>query len=114
MSEDNRLSISGNIIEILDVESGESKAGKEWRKQSFVVETSGDYAKTVCFSLFGDDKIEMLGKYVVGRHVEVLFNVSSREFNGKYYHNLDCWQIQSNDVSTNEVGADKEEDQVPF
>ncbi|NQY66825.1 MAG: DUF3127 domain-containing protein, partial [Flavobacteriales bacterium] len=30
------LTISGKITQILEVESGTSKAGKEWKKQNFV------------------------------------------------------------------------------
>jgi hypothetical protein len=37
----------------------------------------------------------MLRKYCEGQEVEVAFNVSSREFNGKYYHNLDAWKINT-------------------
>ena len=87
------LTITGKITRILDVESGTSKAGKEWKKQGFVVDTGEQYNPMVCFSLFGDEKIEMLQKVAVGQEVEVGFNVSSREFNGKFYHNIDAWKI---------------------
>lgn len=108
------LKISGEITQILDIESGESKSGKAWRKQTFVINTGADFNPDIAFSLFGDDKITMLEKYPVGKHVEVLFNASSREFNGKFYHNLDCWKIQSNNVSTNEVGASDDDGGIPF
>ena len=54
------LSIKGKINQILSVESGTSKAGKEWKKQSFVVDTGAQYNPLVCFSLFGEEKISML------------------------------------------------------
>jgi hypothetical protein len=85
--------IKGKITKVLEVESGTSKAGKEWRKQDFVVDTGDQYNPEVCFNLFGDEKIEMLSKFSEGQEVEISFNVSSREFNGKYYHNLDAWKI---------------------
>ena len=28
-----------------------------------------------------------------GTEIEVAFNLSSREYNGKYYHNIDAWKI---------------------
>ena len=43
--------------------------------------------------MFGDDKLAMLAGVTVGEDVEVHFNLSSREFNGKYYHNIDAWKI---------------------
>ena len=87
------LAVKGRITKVLSIETGTSKAGKEWKKQSFVVDTGAQYNPEVCFSLFGDEKVEMLRNYGEGQEVEVAFNVSSREFNGKYYHNLDAWKI---------------------
>lgn len=89
-----QLKVKGQITSKLEVESGTSKAGKEWTKQSFVVNTGAQYNPEVCFSVFGDEKVEMLNNFQEGQEVEVLFNVSSREFNGKYYHNLDAWKIE--------------------
>lgn len=89
------LSVEGKIKQILPVEGGTSKAGKEWKKQGFVVDTGAQYNPDVCFSLFGDDKIAMLGNYSAGQDVKVEFNVSSREYNGKWFHNLDAWKIDA-------------------
>ena len=87
------LQTSGRIIKILDIESGTSKAGKEWKKQSFVIHTGDEYNPEVCFSLFGEDKIEKLSTFSENQTVNVSFNLSSREYNGKYYHNIDAWRI---------------------
>ena len=32
--------------------------------------------------------------YNIGDQVEVSFNLSSREWNGKYFHNIDAWKIE--------------------
>lgn len=82
------LSIKGKLAQILAVESGTSKAGKEWKKQGFIIDTGDQYNPNVCFSLFGEDKIGMLSNFSVGQEIEVSFNLSSREFNGKWYHIL--------------------------
>jgi len=110
------LKIKGKITKILNVESGTSKAGKDWKKQNFVIDTGKEYNPEVCFSMFGDDKLEILSKYKEGADVEVHFNVSSREFNGKYYHNLDCWRIDAGDKAPNpELNkSDAEDDMLPF
>ena len=89
------LSVKGRINQILQVESGTSKAGKEWKKQSFVIDTGAQYNPLVCFSLFGEDKLALLGNVSAGQEVEVAFNISSREFNGKWYHNIDAWKIDA-------------------
>jgi hypothetical protein len=87
------LAVKGKITKVLEIESGTSKAGKEWKKQGFVIDTGAQYNPEICFSLFGEEKINMLRNFGEGQEVEVAFNISSREFNGKYYHNIDAWKI---------------------
>ena len=89
------LAITGKLVKALDVESGTSKAGKEWKKQSFLLDTGAQYNPEICFQLFGDDKIEILNHHNEGDQVEVSFNLSSKEFNGRYFHNIDAWRIES-------------------
>ena len=125
------LSVKGKISQILQVESGTSKAGKEWKKQSFVIDTGAQYNPLVCFSLFGEEKISLLANLTGGQEVEVAFNVSSREFNGKWYHNIDAWKIdavgsQSGgdmppppseepiSLNTADLSADDDDDDLPF
>ena len=109
------LKITGKITSILDVETGTSKAGKEWQKQSFVIDTEAKFNPEVCFSLFGD-KTDLLANVNKGDEVEVSFNVSSREFNGKYYHNLDAWRISKLSAEVSNVGAApvEEDSGLPF
>jgi len=90
--------VIGTLVSILETESGESKAGKSWTSRSFIIETDAEWNNTICFKLFGEEKSQMIEAFEVGATLEVAFNVSSREYNGKYYHNIDAWQI-------NEVGA---------
>jgi len=109
------LKIRGKLIEILEIESGTSKAGKEWQKLNFVIDNYSQFNPNVCFSLFGDDKIKILSSFEVGQEIDVSFNVSSREFNGKYYHNVDAWKIEAVDALENEpVPTATEEDNPPF
>lgn len=116
------LSTSGKIVNILNVESGTSKAGKEWKKQGFVIDNGDQYNPNVCFSLFGDDKIAMLNNFTVGQEVEVAFNLSSREYNGKWYHNIDAWKITAQGATAPAAGAPApaidnapaEDDDLPF
>lgn len=99
------LTITGRISSVLPEEKGTSKAGKEWRKQAFVVDTGDQYNPYVAFSLFGDDKIRMLADFKEGEQVEVSFNLSSREYGGKWYHNIDAWRIQHAGSSSQAAGV---------
>lgn len=86
------LSVKGKIEQILKPESGVSRAGKEWNKQDFVIETQEQYPRKVCFTLFGD-KTSLIDSIAVGEEVEVSFNIESREYNGKWFHNVNAWKI---------------------
>ncbi len=86
------LQVKGKIQQILQPESGVSRAGNEWKKQEFVIETEEQFPKKVCFTLF-NDKNALLEKVTEGDDVEVSFNLESREFNGKWYHNINAWKI---------------------
>jgi len=104
------MEINGKLIKKLDVESGISKAGKEWQKQSILVEQVGtEYNKEVVISFFGD-KIKSIRDLQEGSEVVVSINLSSREFNGKYYHNIDGWFCAVKGKET--VGAVNED--LPF
>ena len=85
------MQIIGKIIEKYERETGVSKSGKTWEKQSIMVEQSGtDYNKEVVISFFGD-KIKSIRDIEIGSEINVSINLSSREFNGKFYHNIDGW-----------------------
>ena len=87
------LKVKGTIKHILKAESGVSRAGNEWKKQEFVIETSDQFPKNVCFTLF-NDKFSLLEKVNQGDEVEVSFNVESREYNGKWFHNINAWKVE--------------------
>lgn len=113
------LKVSGTISKILKVETGQSKAGKEWKKQNFVLDTNAEYNNLICFQLFGDKKLEAFSRFKEGERVEVSFNVSSREYNDKYYHNLDAWKLEKLDSDTKsdqpkEIITPEEDDDLPF
>ena len=114
MSEE--LKINGKIVKILEAESGTSKAGKSWIKQNFVIDTGAKYNPEVCFEVFGQEKVENLQKYnKVGQDVEVSFNISSREYNGKYFHNLAAWKIWAGGKKEEpKAQVEEVEDDLPF
>ena len=107
---------SGKLEKFLPVESGTSKAGKEWKKQSFIVKTEDEYNNTYCFEVFGDEKVEQFVKFNrVGQNVDVDFNVKTNEWKGKYFTSLSAWKIFKAEVEeTAPEVAQNEEDDLPF
>ena len=106
------MDVKGKVIQLLPVQSGVSKAGKDWSKQEFVIETEEQFPKKICFTLFGD-KLSLLNGIAIGQEVEVFFNVESREFNGKWYHNINAWRINPVQETSNDAPGFTADDVPP-
>jgi len=76
------LEMKGKLVKVLDAQKGVSKAGKEWIKTSIVLDNGAKFNPEICFNLFGQEKVDMLLDFNVGDDIEVLFNLSSREYKG--------------------------------
>lgn len=85
------LELTGTIVQVLPYEGGTSKAGKEWRKGVFILETQDQYPRKVAISIFNDN----VDKYTlqVGSVVTAHLDIESREWNGKWYTEVRAWQI---------------------
>ena len=90
------MEISGKIIAVLPLASGQGKNGT-WRSQDYVLETTDQYPKKVCFNLF-NDKIDQF-PLAIDDQVNVSFDVESREYNGRWYTTVRAWKIEKGVVS---------------
>ena len=82
------LEIEGTLAQKLPVQSGSSARGP-WTKQEFILEfPDGNFTAKACFLAWGQEKVQDLGKYQVGDKVKVSFNLKSREYNGRWYNDL--------------------------
>lgn len=113
--------IKGTIKNILEVENGISKAGKEWSKLTFVIANNEGYEgaeQIFAFDIFGAEKVEDFLKYnKVGKEVEVSFNIRTNEYKGKYYTTLQSWKVFGSTGSESEQVAESIEDDgmgLPF
>lgn len=104
------------ITKVLDTQSGTSKAGKEWSKLTFVGETNEEYNNLYAFELFGQEKVENFNKFnKVGDIVNVEFNVSTREWEGRYFTGLSAWRIDKAQEGTQSPAQDDNgADDLPF
>lgn len=85
------IEITGKLIKKLAEQTGEGKFGK-WIKQEFVIETTDQYPKKVCFAAWGD-KTDALKQINDGETITVSFNPESREYNERWYTDLKAWKI---------------------
>lgn len=89
------LNISGIVLNILPLQTGTSKAGNQWQKQDFILETGGQYPRKVCICLFGDN-VEKF-PLQVGQSVTASVDIESREFNTRWYTDVRAWNVVYND-----------------
>ena len=92
------LELSGKVIAILPEQTGSGKNGV-WVRQDFIVETSEQYPKKICFSAWGD-KAAIVKNLNAGATVKVAFNAESREFNGRWYTDLRIWKLETSGTNT--------------
>ena len=87
------LELEGTLRQKMSVQSGTSARG-QWIKQEFILEyPDGNFTAQACFLAWGQDKVQELDKYQVGDRVKVSFNIKSREYNGRWYNDLQIWRI---------------------
>jgi len=94
------MELTAKLVQVLPLQKGTGKTGNEWRKQDVIVETSGQYPKKVCISIWGDKINEKVLQ--VGNMLNISFDVESREFNGRWYTDVKAWKV---DAAGN-VGSD--------
>jgi len=109
------MEITGTLLQVLPPQTGHGKNGT-WKKQEFIIETSGTYPKKVCLAIWGD-KID-IGKVATGTSLTVNFDAESREFNGRWYTDLKAFGLKtSGDLkSAPEPAIDQsnDTDDLPF
>ena len=86
------MEIIGKVVAVLELQSGTSKKGSEWKKRDFVIETLDEkFPKKVCFTLFGDraDACPSIDSVV-----NVAFDIDAHEYNGKWFNSVNAWKVE--------------------
>ena len=107
------LRVIGKVVKKLEVVKGISKAGKEWQKAGFVLEIPGEWPKNVAFDLFGE-KVKILYLIKENQEVEVFFNLESREWNEKYFTNVQAWKVNVLDNEPQQLNSPQPTNEMPF
>lgn len=85
----------GTISHIGEVTRGTGSTGKEWARMNILIDIAG-YQGSIYKIQFqvGTDKVEEVLKYKVGDKVEIASSIYAREWNGKWYNNIDLVSIK--------------------
>ena len=95
------MEIIGKLTKILPEETGTTKSGSEWKKQTAIFDTGDQYNPEIAISFSGEKIWKCLGRAEIGKNYTVSVNISSREYNGRYFHNINGWFMS--EKSTQEI-----------
>jgi single-strand DNA-binding protein len=91
------------------------------KREMVVIVEDGKYPQEINLE-FVQDKVELLGDLQPGQTVTVSFDIRGREYNGRYFNNLQGWKIttetddavQTSAPSFESPPADSYDDDIPF
>ena len=97
---------TGIISHMSEVTCGTSKNGYDWAKQTIVIDIPGYRGLITKLSLqASNEMVDELNNYNEGDKVEVGWSIYAREWNGKWYNNVDLVNIKSQDQQTEQRPA---------
>ena len=84
-----------------EVDTGISKNGNSWSRQTIVVSREGIIAPydKVALSVFGDKVVDS-ERCKVGDKVEITYSISAKEYNGRWYNDVSLYRIDLQEAST--------------
>ena len=85
------MEITGKVVRLGGLTEGTSAKGP-WRKQDLIIETDEQYPKTVCLTCW-TNQIDEIQNMVPGQLIKAQIDISSREFNGKWYTDVRVWRF---------------------
>lgn len=87
--------VKGKVVAVPPAQTGVGQRGP-WRRQTVVIEyEDGRYTQKLALEC-GNSKAEDFGKLRVGQTVTVHYDVTSREYNGRYFTTANAfdWKVE--------------------
>lgn len=89
----------GTISHMSEVTTGTSKNGREWARMNIMLDVPG-FQGSITKVIFqvGTDRVDNVLEFKVGDKVEIGWSIYAREWNDKWYNNVDLVNIKSADA----------------
>ena len=89
MKKSQSFEIQGKLHKVFP---SENKSGS-FQAREFVIEVeSGQYSQLIKFQLT-QDRCDLIDSYSEGEEIQVSFDLRGREWDGKYFTNLNAWRL---------------------
>jgi hypothetical protein len=89
------MEITGILVKKLSEREGVSKTtGNPWKNAEFLVELPGQYPRHVNFTV-KDGQVGRISHFdsLIGKMVTLTFNIDAREYNGRWYNDIEAYGI---------------------
>lgn len=86
------MELTGKLIQVLPLQSGVGRNGKEWKNQPFIIETEGQYPKKIALLAWGQT-VDVVQNLAIGTQIKCTIDIESREFNGKWYTDVKAFRV---------------------
>lgn len=98
--------VKGIISHMGEIESGTTQNGNSWSRQVIVLDIAsfGNTYSKIALTV-QNQRVNELQEYEVGDRVEVGYAVTAREWNGKWFNNVDLINIKMLDESSSAAPA---------
>lgn len=90
------LDITGKLHKKFDTE----QKTDSFKAREFVIETEGEYPQFVKFQIV-QDRCALIDNFEEGQNLKVHFDLRGREWQGKYFTNLNAWKIEAEGAASN-------------
>ena len=89
----------GTISHMSEITSGTSTSGRDWARMTIMIDIPGYQGSIFKLSFqVGTDRISDVQEFKVGDKVEIGWSIYAREYNGRWYNNVDLVNIKSQGV----------------
>ena len=106
------MEIIGKVVRLGNLTEGTSARGP-WRKQELIIETEEQYPRTVCLICW-TNQIDEIQRFAPGQTIKAQIDLSSREFNGKWYTDVRVWRFDPVGATATPAAAPAQPVQQPY
>lgn len=109
------MEVKGKLIQKVGERNGVAQNGTEWRRAEFLVEVPGRFPAKIVFNVRNvQNRIERF-EQLIGKDVEVSFDINAREYQGRWYNDVEAWGILNlEDIKPEAQPAGQNGDKLPF
>ena len=113
------MEVTGILVKQTAIREGVSQRnGQPWKIAEYLLEIPGQYPRHICFRV-SDGQVGRIARFdsLVGKTVTVSFDIDAREYEGRWFNEINAWgileYINQTQRAANMVAAQNAQAQAP-